>query len=258
MPPTNPGAHTKLDAPIADENGETRAAADVRIEYFTDPLCCWSWAFEPVWQAFCEQYAGQLQWRYRMCGLIRDWNSYADPIHSVSRPAQMGPLWYHVRQTMGIELDDRLWIEDPPSSSYPACLACKAAELQSAEAGERYLRAVRAAAMLRRCNIAREETLLEVARQLEASWPDGFVAERFAADFQSQSAAAALREDLMTARYYEIARYPTLLMRRGPKALLLTGYRPLDVLDRAIEQLVCEPSQSNVAEWPSQSPSTST
>ena len=33
------------------------------------------------------------------------------------------------RHVSGMPIDDRIWLEDPPSSSYLACLAVKAAEV---------------------------------------------------------------------------------------------------------------------------------
>jgi hypothetical protein len=70
--------------------------------------------------------------------MIADWESSSDPLNSVSRPLQMGPIWREARHLSGAPLDDRIWALDPPASSYPACLAVKAAELQSAAAADLY------------------------------------------------------------------------------------------------------------------------
>ena len=68
-------------------------APPIEIVYYTDPLCCWSWAFEPHWRRLREEFGGALDWRYRMAAMIADWNSYNDPLNSVNRPVQMGPIW---------------------------------------------------------------------------------------------------------------------------------------------------------------------
>ena len=74
-------------------------------------------------------------------------------------------------------IDDRIWVEDPPTSSYPACIAIKAAELQSAEAADLYLGWLRHAVMTQRRNIARREVLLEVGgrggRRRPIGWTRG-------------------------------------------------------------------------------------
>ncbi len=208
------------------------------IEYFTDPLCCWSWAFEQPWRQLRAALGDQLSWRYRMGGLIADWDRYADPIHSIHRPAQMAPLWFEVRQVAGVALDERIWHEDPPATSYPACLAVKAAELQSLPAAEHLLGRLREAVMVQRRNIARWEVLQAVAEELAEQEPAAFDAQRFADDLDSEAAAEAFRDDLRQARSYQIGRFPALVVSapRRPAALLI-GYRPYEILRRDLEQL---------------------
>jgi protein-disulfide isomerase-like protein with CxxC motif len=194
---------------------------------------------EPQWRRLRYEFGERFSWRYRMGGMIADWRSYADPVNSISRPAQMGPVWMQVRHMSGMPLDDRLWIDDPPESSYPACLAFKAAELQSPRAAESYLRRLREAAMLQRRNIARGDVLLEIAEELAAETPEDFDAVRFASDLDSPAAQEAFRDDLKLARYLEIGRFPALVLRLpgDPRALLLVGYRPYAILRAALERL---------------------
>src|SRR5690606_12765756 len=103
----------------------------VEIEFYTDPLCCWSWAFEPHWRRLRYEYQGKIVWRYRLGGMLPDWKSYNDPINTVSRPIQMGPVWTDASHLSGMPIDSLLWFYNPPESSYPACIAVKCAQLQS-------------------------------------------------------------------------------------------------------------------------------
>lgn len=217
----------------------TSESVRVEVDYFTDPLCCWSWALEPQWRRLRFEFGGQLAYRYRMGGMISDWNSYDDPINSIGRPMQMGPLWFQVREVSGMPLDDRIWWEDPPASSYPACAAVKAAELQSNAAAEAYLRRLREAVMVKRRNTARRETLLKLADELEREGSPPFDAARFARDRNSAEVLEAFREDLRTARYMGIGRFPTLVLRRHGEAggLMLVGYRPYETIRSAIRHL---------------------
>jgi protein-disulfide isomerase-like protein with CxxC motif len=139
----------------------------LQVVYYTDPLCCWSWAFETVWQQFKTAYGKQLTIRYCMGGLLQQWQGYHDALLSVSRPAQMGPIWMQVNHTTGVPLDSTIWFRDPPASSYPACLAVKCAGLQSAAMEEQYLYLARKAVMTQQKNIARKEVLLELGAILE-------------------------------------------------------------------------------------------
>ena len=222
----------------AGSQGPAPGARPVEVVYYTDPLCCWSWAFEPHWRRLRAEFGVALDCRYRMAGMIADWGSYSDPLNSVSRPLQMGPIWREAQHLAGVAVDDRIWVEDPPASSYPACLAVKAAELQSADAADLYLRRLREAVMTQRCNIARREVLVELAEELAAAAPDRLDAERLGRDLDGQAARDALREDIKEARYRGIGRFPTLTLRPpGGTGILLVGYRPYEALLCALARI---------------------
>jgi putative protein-disulfide isomerase len=222
-------------APAVEADG--RSGAKLHIAYYTDPLCSWSWAFEPQWRRLRQECGDQLTWRYHMAGMISNWQQYSDPINDISRPIQMGPQWYQVQAVSGMPLEDRLWFEDPPSSSYPGCVAVKAAEAQGAEAGERYLRLLREAAMLQGRNIARRQVRVEIAAELQALLPS-FDAERFAADLDNPVVLEAFRDDIKDARYRNIIRFPTLILRLDSgRGTILVGYRPYHALQTALAAL---------------------
>ena len=211
-------------------------SSTVTIEYFTDPLCSWSWGFEPQWRRLRFEFGNHLRWRYRMGGLIADWASYADPFNSVSRPVQMAPQWIEVHHLTGMPIESRLWIDDPPQSSYPACIACKAAELQSPQFGERYLRRLREAVMMEQRNIGGREVLVSLAEELGQA--TDFDAKRFVNEMDGPAAIEAFREDVKAARYRGIGRFPALVLQRPESpGLLMVGYRPYAMLRAALRHL---------------------
>ena len=210
--------------------------ATLDVEYYTDPLCCWSWALEPAWRRLRYEFGDQITWRYRFGGMIADWKGFSDPLNNVDSAAQMGPYWYQMRVEHQVAVDERIWAEDPPASSYPASVACKAAERQGRETGERYLRRIREAVMLECRNIARREVLLELASELaDAGQLDP---EQFGRDLGSEAALWSFRDDVKEARYRGIGRFPSLVIHaaRGPSRLLV-GFRPYTVLREQIVQL---------------------
>lgn len=214
-----------------------RVSPAVEITYYTDPLCSWSWALEPQWRKLRDDFAGQIVWRYRMGGMIPEWGRFHDPVHDVGAPAQMGPHWLHVSQLSGVPIEPGIWQTDPPASSYPACLAVKAAELQGQEAGERYLRRAREAVMLEMRNIARREVLLELAGELEDDTPGGFERAAFERAMRDGSALDAFRADLLATAEHGIGRFPALgFARPNAPNVLLVGYRPYDALVDALER----------------------
>ncbi len=211
----------------------------LHITYYTDPLDAWSWAFEPVWRRLRWEFGGAIGWRYRMTGLIADWQRFDDPLNAVSRPAQMGPYWLQVRHTTGMPLDELVWVEDPPGSSYPAALAVKAAERQGAAAGEAYLRRVRRAALLEGRNVACRDVLAALAADLATRLdPAAWNAGRFCDDLDGDAARDAFREDLKDAGYRGVGRAPTLILRRPDgRASMIVGYRPYPALMEAVRYL---------------------
>ena len=200
-----------------------RMADQVAITYDTDPLCCWSWALEPQWRRFRFEYQDNVSWRYCMGGLIPGWNNFADPVHAVSRPAQMGPLWMEASHLSGMPIENRIWAIDPPASSYPSCIAVKCAEEQSLVAGEAYLRLLREALMIRGKSISSRNILIELAEELSTV----LNVQKFKTDLDSDIGLEKFRTDLDEVRTKNIRRFPALVFRRpGYEPLLLQGYRP--------------------------------
>lgn len=210
----------------------------IEIEYFTDPLCCWSWAFEPHWRRFVNEHKDSIRWRYRMGGMITDWSNYSDPMNDITRPAQMAPLWLQVKYTTHTDINPDIWIEDPPQTSIPACLAVKCAEIQSQAAADVLLLTLRKAVMTQKKNIAKKAVILELANEIEQNYKVLDYA-KFVSDFENNSALTALKTDLQKAKLADIGRFPTITMQKAdqPKGLLVVGYRPYSVLVDAFNQL---------------------
>lgn len=214
----------------------------LEVIYYTDPLCCWSWGFEPQWRRLRFEFKDSIKWRYCMGGLIPSWNAYNDPLNSISRPAQMGPLWMEASYTSGMPIDTTLWIKDPPGSSYPSCIAFKCAELQSPEAGELYLRFLREGAMVRRLNIAKTAVLLDLAKELGLEFPHVFNPETFASDLHSTLVKTKFTDDLKEIRFHQIGRFPTFIIKntQTDKAVIIVGYRPYNILLDAISTITAK------------------
>ena len=213
----------------------------VLVEYFTDPLCSWSWALEAGWRRVLGEHDGCVGYRYRMGGLLQDWSVYRDPINVVSGPAQMAPAWYLVRKTTGVALDEALWKRDPPESSFPPCIAVKAAEMQGAAAGERYLRRLREAAALAGRNIARPEVLVEVAVEMADEDGLAFDAARFASDLTGEAAHDRFADDLRETRRAGISRFPSLIFRGPQGSRLVVGFRPHAMLEEVLAAVGAAP-----------------
>ncbi len=209
--------------------------AKVSITYFTDPLCCWSWAFEENWQRLKQEFKELIEWRYCMGGLLPDWEHFNDTVNSINRPLQMGAFWMYVSKTANVAINHKIWYEDPPASSYPACVAVKCAELQSEQAADIMLANLRRSSMIEGINIAKKEMIMNIAEQI--SGPSQVLDfKQFAADFNSDKAMENFRQDLQNVRYNGITRFPTLLFRKKNRSSLLTGNISYEMLVNIITE----------------------
>jgi hypothetical protein len=103
--------------------------------------------------------------------------------------------WLDAADRSRMPIDPRLWAGSGPlRSSFPACMAVKAAAEQGAQAEERYLRVLREGIMCHRRRLDRTEALVEEARRA------GLDAERFRIDLESAAIVEAFGADLEEVR----------------------------------------------------------
>lgn len=170
----------------------------------------------------------KLKIKYIMGGLLRDWKHYSDNLNNINCPSQLGPLWMEAKQRSGQPIEENIWLFNPVDTSYPACMAVKAAENQSLVAGEAMLRKLREAVMMNKKNIGETDILMELALDLEQK---GILNKhKFEKCFFSEEATLLFQKDLDTIKIKGIGRFPTLLISFGEKTMQITGYRPFSVL----------------------------
>ena len=205
-------------------------AGGVEVTFYTDPLCCWSWAMGPAWERLRAECGPGLKVEYKMGGLLPSWRHFEDAAHSISRPSQMGPEWMHAARLSGVAINGDVWITDPPASSYPACIAVKCAQLQSEGFAEIYLNLLRKAVIVAGKNIAKTGVLMDAAWLVHDACPD-FDLFRFKDDLMGDAGKDAFKKDLQDAKYLGINRFPTLVINRvDGTTVLLTGYQTYESL----------------------------
>lgn len=216
--------------------------AKVEITYFTDPYCSWCWATEPMLYRIRETYRDQVHIRYVMGGLVRDMADFYDSLNDIRTTAEVAPHWRMVSQRSGQPIDERLMddIRDPHFSTWPACIAVKAAFFQGEGVGEAYLRRMRRAALTERKIISLPKVYLALAQEVV-----GLDVDRFRADLESSAAERAFQADLAECRRYGATGFPTLLFRRhsplavpGPeRPMLVVGHRSFATYRQVLRQL---------------------
>jgi putative protein-disulfide isomerase len=114
-----------------------------------------------------------------MCGMAQE---FRDPLPVVEEMLAASAA-------SGMPVDARLWLDDPPRSSHPACIAVKAAAEQGDPAS--YLRRLREGVMCRRRRLDGPAALVDAARELP-----GLDVERFKVDLASHRTLEAFAADL--------------------------------------------------------------
>ena len=215
----------------------TLPAADrYMVTYYTDPLCCWSWAFEKHWRKFYNTFADMFSFRYVMAGMLPNWHTFEDPINNVTRPVHFGALGMHVTSVTQTAINDSVWFNDPPASSYPACMAVSCAALQSFEAADVYLTKLREAIMVHGLNISKNEVLLDLARQTASEHPQLFDYVIFLSQWKSNAPREAFKKDLQLISLCKIGRFPTItLTDQAGRGIIMPGYRPYEALLSSLE-----------------------
>ncbi|MFQ5553365.1 MAG: methyltransferase domain-containing protein, partial [Thermoplasmata archaeon] len=114
------------------------AHAPIRIVHFADPWCWWSWGLEPVLRRLKEVYGDNLEVVYRMGGVfddIDDWRSQ----YGVDEESTVTWVQESVEFT-GNPVEADYYRKAGCTTTYPSCLAFKAAERQDPHKAERYFR----------------------------------------------------------------------------------------------------------------------
>ena len=155
----------------------------VRVRCITDPACVWSWASEPALRALFVEFGEELRWTFVMGGLAREF------------PAEgLGHHWLEAAARSAMPTDPRVWRTGPMKSSYPACMAVKAAAEQGADSAYRYLRSLRESITCFGRKLDTSEALVEEARRTALD------VERFRIDLGSHAIVEAFGADLEEAR----------------------------------------------------------
>jgi len=167
----------------------------VEVRNQTDPACSWSWGGEPQLRKLMWEFEGELDFVWVMGGLAREYGpGYRDYQGRIGSGADcftdLGAQWLDVAAETGMPFDPRIWVQNPIRSTYPACMAVKAASEQGSEAGYRYLRRLREGLM------AERRRLDHAAAFVAEAGPAGLDVERFHIDLESNAITEMFAADL--------------------------------------------------------------
>ena len=156
------------------------------------------------------EFGDGLRFRWVMGGLAREYgDAYRDEESGITGKGScfdgMMALWLDVAAESGMPLDPRIWRHAPIASTYPACLAVKAAAEQGPELEYAYLRRLREGLMAGGRKLDHVEALVGEAG------PAGLDVDRFRIDVVSNAITEAFASDL------DEVREPSRFRTRGGK-----------------------------------------
>jgi hypothetical protein len=134
------------------------------------------------------EFGDSLEFTWVMGGLARDY-TYSRDVYP-----WLLAHWLEVAAETRAPIDPLLWKEAPIKSTYPACMAVKAAQQQASDGGYRYLRAVREGLLCFRRKLDTTEALVETAREARLD------VQRFRIDLESHATVEAFGNDMELAR----------------------------------------------------------
>lgn len=165
-----------------------RTKALVDVIHFADPSCWWSWGLEPVLNRLREVYGEQISVTYKMGGITNDLSEWRREYDVIDDKALRAWVTESVSMT-GMPADPGYYLKSGVKSTWPACVAFKAAQLQGEEGAERFLRRLMEIVAVEARDVSGEEALARVGKEV------GLDPERLVRDIRSGKAKALFEED---------------------------------------------------------------
>ncbi|KOS08405.1 dithiol-disulfide isomerase [Flavobacterium akiainvivens] len=197
----------------------------VKVIYYTDPICSSCWGIEPQLRKLKLEYGAYIDIDYRMGGLLPDWSYNSG---GISKPADVAHHWDEVSLYYEMPIDGDVWLEDPLDSSYPACIALKAAQMQDKAKAVTFMRILREKLFLDKQNIAKWPAIAQAATEA------GLDAQQLKTDFEGP-AKKLFEEDLAYGRTLGVRGFPTLFFSDGKDIKnTVYGSKPYEQFEQAL------------------------
>ncbi len=210
--------------------------APIRVIWYTDPHNIWCWGFEPTIRRLEVRYPDTVQIETRQGGLFEDFSPVREQWARMS-----GGRWkdsvraffeaVSSQHRMPMAADAMIDSSDDFDSTWPACIAAKAADLQGADQGWRYLRRLREAWCLEGQGIHRKDVQATVAKET------GLDVEAFVRALEDGSANDAFQRDRDECQALGISGFPTFVVRRGDETRHVDGWRPWDGFEEILRDV---------------------
>ncbi|MXN92880.1 DsbA family protein [Flavobacterium sp. Sd200] len=200
----------------------------VNIVYYTDPICSSCWGIEPQLRKLKLEYGQYFEIDYRMGGLLPDWSYNSG---GISKPSDVAHHWDEASLYYQMPIDGDVWLEDPLHSSYPSCIAVKAAQIQDKQKAVIFMRILREGLFIDKKNIAKWENIVPAAEKA------GLDVAKLKEDYDG-TAQRLFKEDLLLGRKLGVRGFPTLFFSDGNgNQLTVNGSKPYQHFENALKAI---------------------
>jgi len=208
----------------------------IRVIWYTDPHNIWCWGFEPTIRRLEVRYPDTIKIETRQGGLFEDFSPVREQWARMS-----GGRWkdsvraffeaVSSQHRMPMAADSMIDSSDDFDSTWPACIAAKAADLQGPDQGWRYLRRLREAWCLEGQGIHRKDVQTDIAREA------GLDGDAFVRALEDGSASDAFQRDRDECQALGISGFPTFVIRRDDETRQVDGWRPWDEFEEIVRDV---------------------
>lgn len=209
------------------------APGRVHVVWFTDPINVWCWGCEPAIRRIQARYAGSVDVEVVMGGLFEDFS----PIRE-SWARMSGGRWQDsvrafldavaAHHRMPMDVPRMMASVDDLQSTWPSCIAVKAAGLQGRAREYPYLRRFREAMYIEGRTATSRSVQLELASEI------GLDVDAFEHALDDGKAEAAFHADLDECRSKGVTGFPMFELRRDAASARLEGWQPWDAFEDAL------------------------
>ncbi len=207
----------------------------VRVTWYTDPINVWCWGCEPAVRRLQVRYADSVDVDLVMGGLFEDfgpireyWARMSGGRWQDSVRAFLDAVAAHHRMPMDVP---RMMasVEDL-NSTWPSCIAVKAAGLQGRSREYPYLRRFREAMYLEGRAATTRDVQIELASEIGLDVP------AFVHALDEGAAEAAFHADLESCRAKSVTGFPTFELSRDATSARLDGWQPWEAFDEELRE----------------------
>lgn len=207
---------------------QTAVKKNIKVIYYTDPICSSCWGIEPELRKLKLEYGDQIEIDYRMGGLLPDWSYNSG---GISKPSDVAHHWDEMSEYYDMPIDGDVWLEDPLHSSFPPSIAFKAAQIQDSYKASLFLRALREKVFIYKQNICRWEHIESAATEAKLD------VKQLKSDIDNK-AQSLFNEDLNLGRDLGVRGFPTIFFvdTTGNREIVY-GSKPYSAYVNAISKL---------------------